>query len=138
MAVSSDGRLLLAASVDHAARLWDNAAGKPLGPALPHEGKVTGAAFAQADRVMVSEDGTAWLSRTLRPVEGDVQKVVLWAEVVTGMELGRDDVVRVLRSGAWQDRRRGALESLGGLAGADVDSVLSAPVTVPGDCRGAG
>jgi hypothetical protein len=46
-------------------------------------------------------------------VAGDVAQVVLWAQVVTGMELDADHVVRVLDPVTWRERRR-RLEESGG------------------------
>lgn len=46
-------------------------------------------------------------------VEGDVERIVLWIQVITGAELDDSDVVRVLDAADWQDRRR-RLGAIGG------------------------
>jgi WD40 repeat protein/tRNA A-37 threonylcarbamoyl transferase component Bud32 len=53
---SPDGSVVLTASADGTARLWNCTTGKPRGDALPHTEKVTGAVF--------SPDGTAIATRT--------------------------------------------------------------------------
>jgi hypothetical protein len=39
-------------------------------------------------------------------VEGRGERVALWAQVLTGMELDADGVARLLDPAAWQERRR--------------------------------
>jgi hypothetical protein len=46
-------------------------------------------------------------------VGGEIERVVLWAQVVTGAELGNGDVVQILDAATWQDRRA-QLEKMGG------------------------
>jgi WD40 repeat protein len=45
--------------------------------------------------------------------EGDVTRLLLWTEVITGMELDADDRLRVLDGSAWEQRRQ-RLKELGG------------------------
>jgi WD40 repeat protein len=45
-AFSHDGRLVVTASQDQTARIWDAATGKPMGPAFQHEGAVLDARFS--------------------------------------------------------------------------------------------
>jgi len=40
------------------------------------------------------------------PVEGDLDRIVLWTQVLTRMELDNNDQVRKLDEAAWQDRRQ--------------------------------
>jgi tetratricopeptide (TPR) repeat protein len=47
------------------------------------------------------------------PLEGEVDRIVLWTQVMTGMELDDNGVVRVLDAETWQDRRQ-RLEKRGG------------------------
>ena len=42
-----------------------------------------------------------------------IRRIVLWAQVLTGMELDADGEVRTLDGREWQQRRK-ALEELGG------------------------
>jgi WD40 repeat protein len=52
-----------------------------------------------------SADGKARLWRLPPPVEGDSGRLSLWAQVVTGMELDADRVLRVLDAPTWHQRR---------------------------------
>ena len=47
-----------------------------------------------------------------RPVEGSVERIRCWVEVLTRMELSPDGVVRVMSAQEWE--ARGRLEELGG------------------------
>jgi hypothetical protein len=47
------------------------------------------------------------------PVQGDVDRIVLWVQVLTGMELDENDVFHVLDAADWQQRRQ-RLDELGG------------------------
>jgi hypothetical protein len=47
------------------------------------------------------------------PVEGDVDRVVLWIPTLTGMELDSGDAARALDASTWQ-ARLGNLQQLGG------------------------
>ncbi len=69
---SRDGRLVLTASADGTARVWDTATGKPLLPALRHASKVNAIDLSpDGSRVLTADDqGTAhlWDSATGREV----------------------------------------------------------------------
>jgi WD40 repeat protein len=60
---SPDGRLVVTASSDRTARLWDVASGKPMGKPMKHGGSVYSARFSPDGRLVVtaSSDGTARL-----------------------------------------------------------------------------
>jgi len=55
----------------------------------------------------------AQLWRPPAPVEGHVERLVLWTQVLTGLELDADKMARVLDADAWNERRR-RLDELGG------------------------
>src|SRR5262249_40849523 len=109
LAFSPDGKFLLTGSPAGSARLWDAATTKPVGPPLVH-GKLPITALA------FNEDGqsfwTGGWDKTLRlwempvPIEGPVDRLFSWAEVLTGMELDRDGTIRVLEAKSWQERRQ--------------------------------
>ena len=61
-----------------------------------------------------SIDKTARLWRVPRPIHGDPKRVLLWTQLITGMELDEHGQVRVLDADTWQQRRRQQLEKLGG------------------------
>jgi WD40 repeat protein len=69
---SPDSRLVVSASEDHTARVWDVAGGKPVGPPLRHPGEVLRAAFSPDSRRVVTagRDGSArvWEAATGRRV----------------------------------------------------------------------
>ena len=47
------------------------------------------------------------------PVQGDPEQVLVWTQVITGLELDEYGFVRVLDAATWQQRRQRLLE-LGG------------------------
>jgi WD40 repeat protein/serine/threonine protein kinase len=92
--------------------LWETATGKTVGP--PFE---EGLMFA-----VMSRDGTTvltcnsrWLMHLwdIRPVRGEPAQVILWAQVLTGMELDDQGSARVLDFETRRQRRR-QLDKLGG------------------------
>jgi WD40 repeat protein len=112
---SPDGSLFATASFDHTARLWHTATGKPVGPALRFSHWVVTVAFRPDGGAVLagSTDGTAVLSKIPRAVEGHAERVRLWVQVLAGMELDSQDVVRVLDGPAWHVARQ-RLAELGG------------------------
>src|SRR5215210_6054758 len=97
------------------AQLWDAASGRPIGPPMVHQGKVDSVKFRPDGMAAqtTDADGTGWLWSISAPVEGEVERLRLWVQVITGLELDDHDAFRVLDTVAWQDRRR-KLDQLGG------------------------
>jgi WD40 repeat protein len=114
---STDGKTLVTACGDGPAHLWETATGKSLGLPLHYpEGKDDLAvAFSPDGRTFFAGrlDGTAQVWTAPLPVSGEPKKILLWAQVVTGMELDEYGAVRVLDSETWNERRR-QFEQLGG------------------------
>ncbi len=97
VAFSPDGRTLLTASRGGAARFWDMATGKPLGVPLRHPDAVVAAAYApDGTSVATARARRPFKASALRtppaPIDGDVERIRLWVETLTGMEL--DDAGR--------------------------------------------
>jgi eukaryotic-like serine/threonine-protein kinase len=117
VAFSPDGKMLLTASVDGTVGLWDAATGKPIGTPLQHPGRVRAVVFSPDGKKIATAcgDNTARLWELPAPVQGDLERIVLWAEVVTGMKLDADAVIQVLGGDKWQQLRQ-RLDELGGPA----------------------
>ena len=97
-------------------RLWDVATGKRIALPRRHERPVFGVAFSPDGKRIVSGsgDGTARLwDAPPPPVEGDVKRIVLWTQVITGLELDQGGTVHVLDRATWSERRQ-QLQALGG------------------------
>jgi hypothetical protein len=60
-----------------------------------------------------SDDKTARLWRVPRPIEGDPERILLWAQVITGLELDEFGGRRGLDAATWETRRQ-RLQELGG------------------------
>ncbi|HVS38151.1 MAG TPA: protein kinase [Gemmataceae bacterium] len=112
---SPDGRMVLTSSSDGTARLWGPLTGQVLGPPMTHEGGVLAAAVSPDGRTILTggADRTARLWRAPIPMEGTPERVALWVQVITGMELDADGVVQWLDAATWEQRRQ-RLEALAG------------------------
>jgi WD40 repeat protein len=115
-AFSPDGSLLMTASSDDTARLWFADTQRPIGaPYLPG-GSVDAIAFSPPDGRWITtggSNGTVQPWRTPAPVEGSLDRLVLWVRVVTSKDLNKLGTIRALDLDAWQ-RDRQALDRLGG------------------------
>jgi WD40 repeat protein/serine/threonine protein kinase len=115
VAFSPDGTRVLTGSFDRTVRLWDAATGKPIGPPLRHGDWVVSVAFHPDGETVLtaSSDGTARLWEAPPAVEGSVERIGLWTQVLTRLELGPDGVARALEADRWRQCRQ-RLWELGG------------------------
>ena len=101
----------------NAARVWDAATGQPLGPVLVHHGFVDAVAFSPDGRTALtgSEDGAARFWEVPLPVAGEVEQILRWVEVLTGVQWDRvDDPTREASwsTGAADDEVAGVIRGL--------------------------
>lgn len=107
VAFSPNGRIVLTGSYDGTARLWETTTGKPIGPPLRHGAEVAAVAFSPDGRSVLtgSYDATARFWPLPDPVAGQPEKVRLWVQVLTGMELDSNNIIHNLDAAAWHQRR---------------------------------
>ena len=109
---SSDGRTILTSFGD--LHLWDAVTGKAIGPPLPLSySPLGGLAFSPDGNSILIGAGRVALLVNLAPVQRDPEAVVLWTQVITGMEQNDVGVVQMLDAATWQQRRR-RLREMGG------------------------
>jgi eukaryotic-like serine/threonine-protein kinase len=115
VAFSPDGRTVLTGSYDGTAQLWAAASGTLLGPPLRHKGEVSVVAFSPDGRTVLTGgyDHTARFWPVPAPVAGEPERIRLWIEVLTGMELDPGGVAQSLDAPTWLERRR-RLDEMGG------------------------
>jgi WD40 repeat protein len=117
VAFSPDGKTAATAggAADKTARLWNASTGHAIGPPLPHGGGVNGVAFSADGRTVLaaSEDGMVRQWDVPVPVADEPERIGLWAQVITGLELDGQGEFRGLGAEEWRERRR-RLDELGG------------------------
>jgi serine/threonine protein kinase/WD40 repeat protein len=115
VAFSPDGQAALTGD-SGAVQLWEASTALPLGPPLPCPNGVRALAFApDRDALLVSNYTGYRLFPIKRPVPDNVRRLILSAQVLTGLELDEGGAVQVLDTAAWHDRRRQLEESGGSL-----------------------
>jgi WD40 repeat protein/serine/threonine protein kinase len=113
---SPDSKTVVTGTNEGVVRLWDATSGKPACPRfMRHQGAVVTVAFSPDCKTILagSLDKIARLWELPTPVQGDAERISLWVQVLTGMELDENDVFHVLDAADWQQRRQ-RLDELGG------------------------
>jgi WD40 repeat protein len=115
VAFSGDGKIIVTGGHDGTARLWETATLRPIGTPFRHQGWVVSAAVSSDGNTVVtgSLDGTARIWDVPAPVQGGAERIQLWSQVITNMELTEDLQVHVLDGKTWKGRKK-RLEELGG------------------------
>jgi len=111
---SGDGKRILVAT-DNQAQMWDARTGFPLGPPLVNTDKILNFAFSpNGKNVLIGTRANAALLCPLTmPIQGDPNRLVLWTQIITGIELNADGAEQLLTVPAWLEKKR-ALDELGG------------------------
>ena len=111
---SPDGRTVAAGTENKIVRLWDVAARKPLGAPLGHPSLPELLVFTANSRLLaVSHDRVVYLWPMPSPLAGDVPRLRLWVEVLTGLAVDAPGEMQKLDEEALAERRQ-RLEQLGG------------------------
>jgi len=113
---SPDGRTVLAIYGDGRARLLDLVTGTVIGAPLEHWAERYRAAFSPDGRYIatISRTGNVVCVREIPAcLQGKDERIVVWTQVITGLEMDASGYVNVLDAEGWQ-RRRDHLENLGG------------------------
>lgn len=106
--------LILTAGSDGIARLRDIATGKTIGPPLGRDRVRAVAAAPEAQLYAAGgSDGRITLWRGWRPLDGSGERLRLWVETLTGLELAAQETIHELSSDALAVRGR-RLAELGG------------------------
>ncbi len=114
-AFDAEGRVLLTADTDGVTRLWESDSHVPVGIPLVHPAAVRCAAFSADGRHVLTgcDDGLARVWELPGTVDGDPERIALWAQVLTRMELDDTGKLRPLEQSEWESRRD-RLEKAGG------------------------
>jgi hypothetical protein len=112
VALSPDRKLILTGCDGGRTQLWDAATGKAIGPSLAL-GRNAG--FAPDGATYLASNGATTVCGLKVParLEGDTERLVLWAQVLTGLEMDAKGTIGVLDGVKWNERRQ-RLEKLGG------------------------
>jgi WD40 repeat protein len=80
-----------------------------------HQGRLVAVALSADGNTGLTggEDKTARLWKVPQPIRGDPERIMLWTQVITGLEVDDLTAVRVLDAATWRERRE-RLEKLGG------------------------
>lgn len=105
---SPDSQVLLTGGDDRTVCLWDVSNGWRLGPELNHPSRIESVVISPDGKTLLSrcQDSSIWLRPFYSAVEGTPEEVILWTQVITGMELEEQGNAHVLDLATWQERER--------------------------------
>ena len=113
VAFAADCRTAITADEEGVVRLWDVATGKSLGPPMVHHKEVIALGQDAAHGHLLtgcrgpgSSDVEICRWAVPAPQAGSPQHLILWAQVLTGLELDEHDAVHLLDHRSWEERRR--------------------------------
>jgi WD40 repeat protein len=118
-AFSPDGKVVAIGSLD-GLRLWDVPTAKPLGPMLRFPDFVTHEVVFRPDSrevLAIYQNLKVYPCDVPAPINGEPERLRLWLEVNTGLELDPGGAVVELDAKSWRERR----ERLGKLGGPPVE-----------------
>jgi WD40 repeat protein len=115
VAFSPDGRLVVTGTGDGTAQMWEMYTRRPLGPPVLLPGTIHGLGFSPDGRTVLAavSAGTPWTWPVPASTEGEVERLRLWAQVETHLEVDDKGVVQALEGDPLEQRRR-RLQELGG------------------------
>jgi WD40 repeat protein len=116
ISLNREGNILVTASENENARLWwMTSTATPLGPPLRHRGGVNDVSISPNGKTVLtgSSDGTARRWAVPVPYEGTTERIELWIQLLTNMELDENGAARPLDV-ARRENYRKRLTGLGG------------------------
>ena len=113
VAISPDGKTLATNDFDGYVQFWDAATGKPIGPAVNNAGMYYFATFRDNETLLTGLPSYRRTVRVPQALTGDAERLTLWVQVMTGLQLEADGTYTPLDGPAWQQRKQ-SLEKLGG------------------------
>ena len=112
VAFSPDGRTILTGGSDGTVRRWGAADGIPIGTPLDHGEPVADIAFSPGGHFIASHGATTLRVWEVPPaVPGDVRRIELWVQVLTGLELDDSDLIRAINPRPRQGGKEALLEA---------------------------
>ncbi len=104
---SPDGRVVVTGGKDGRARLWHAASGKPIGPVMRHGAMISALAWRPQGGMLVTGSDDSSLIMWVPPghVADELEPLVRWTQVITGLEIDEHGTFRVMEPAAWNESR---------------------------------